>query len=119
MSQVTATLTLRNPKLPHIATDVHVLVDSASPLLCIPERVRALLELEAIDIRHVALTDGSIQVVPYVGPVEMSYKGRAAFGGAVVMGNQVLLGQMPMGEMNLVIASKTQTLEVSMESVRA
>ena len=112
VGHVNATLILRNPRLPHLCvTDVRALVDSASTFLCIPEWLCAQLELDAIGTRPAVLADGSIRNVPYVGPIEMVFKRRVAFGGALVMGDQVLLGAVPMEDMDLIIVPKTQTLE--------
>ena len=38
----------------------------------------------------------SRKVVPYVGPIEVRFKSRVGFAGALVMGDQVLLGTIPM-----------------------
>ena len=42
--------------------------------------------------KEVTLADGSTRLLPYVGPIEMRFKNRAGFGGAIVMGDQVLFG---------------------------
>jgi clan AA aspartic protease len=94
--------------------EVPALVDSASTFLCIPEELRAQLELEAIGTRPVTLADGSVTLVPYVGPIEICFKKRVAFGGALVLGNQVLLGAVPMEDMDLIVVPKTRTLEFNL-----
>jgi clan AA aspartic protease len=111
---VTATLTLKNPRLPELGTlELKALVDSGSTFLCIPESVREQLALEASEMRDICLADGSRKRAAYVGPVEVRFKERVAFCGALVTGDQVLLGAVPMEDMNLVIAPLTQTLEYS------
>ena len=62
------------------------------------------------------LADGKRQVVPYVGPVELHFKNRIGFAGALVMGDEVLLGSIPMEDMDLVLLPKTWTLDVNPES---
>ncbi len=49
------------------------------------------------------LADGSRQLVSYVGPIEIRFQNRVGFVGALVMGDQVLLGVIPMEDMDLVI----------------
>jgi clan AA aspartic protease len=114
MGIVTETLVLGNPRLPHLKVlEARALVDSGCTYLCIPESLRAQLELEAIDTRPAVLADGSCRLVPYVGPVQIRFKDRTAFCGALVMGQQVLLGAVPMEDMDLIIVPKTQTLDVN------
>ena len=96
--------------------DVVALADSGAVHLCIPEHVQIQLKLEAIDNKEVTLADGSKKLVPYVGPIELRFKNRVGFAGALVMGDQVLLGAIPMEDMDLVIIPKTRTLDVNPDS---
>jgi clan AA aspartic protease len=117
MGLVNGKLILRNPRLPDLApVDVDALADSGALHLCIPEHVRIQLKLDAIDSKEVTLADGSKKLVPYVGPVELRFKNRVGFAGALVMGDQVLLGAIPMEDMDLVIIPKTRTLEINPDS---
>jgi hypothetical protein len=54
--------------------------------------------------------------VPYVGPVELHFKNRVGFAGALVMADEVLLGSIPMEDMDLVIVPRTRTLDVNPNS---
>ena len=76
--------------------------------LCIPARIQAQLQLEEIDSKEVTLADGSHRQVPYVGPIELRYKNRVGFAGALVMGDQPLLGAIPMEDMDLVVIPRTR-----------
>ncbi len=117
MGLVFAKLVLRNPRLPRLtAVKVNAVADSGAVHLCIPERVRAKLRLEAIDDKVVTLADGSKKSVPYVGPIEIRFKNRVGFTGALVMGDQVLVGAIPMEDMDLVVIPKTRTLDVNPKS---
>ena len=117
MGLVTCKVVLRNPRLPGLSeAEVDVLVDSGAVHLCIPEPVRAQLALEPIDSKEVTLADGRRARVPYVGPIEIRFKNRVGFAGALVMGDEVLLGAIPMEDMDLVIIPKTRTLDVNPES---
>lgn len=51
-----------------------------------------------------------------MGPVEIRFKNRVGFTGALVLGDEVLLGAIPMEDMDLVIVPKTRTLDVNPES---
>ena len=117
MGLVNGTVVLKNPRLPEVdPVEVEALADSGVLHLCIPEHVKIQLRLEAIDCKEVTLADGSRKVVQYVGPIELHFKNRVGFAGALVMGDQVLLGAIPMEDMDLVIIPKTRTLAVNPES---
>ncbi|WP_197152236.1 hypothetical protein [Synechococcus sp. CBW1108] len=49
--------------------------------------------------------------VPYVGPVEVAFQDRICFVGALVLGDTVLLGAVPMEDMDLTINPSRQRLE--------
>ena len=117
MGLVNGKFSLKNPRLPKLApVDVVALADSGAVHLCIPEHIQIQLKLEAIDKKEVTLADGSKKLVPYVGPIELRFKNRVGFAGALVMGDQVLLGAIPMEDMDLVIIPKTRTLDVNPDS---
>ena len=108
---------LKNPRLPELApVEVVALADSGAVHLCIPEHIQIQLKLEAIDNKEVTLADGSNKLVPYVGPIELRFKNRVGFAGALVMGDQVLLGAIPMEDMDLIVIPKTRTLDVNPDS---
>ena len=117
MGLVNGKVLLKNPRLPELApVEVMALADSGAVHLCIPEHVQLQLKLEPIDNKEVTLADGSKKLVPYVGPIELRFKNRVGFAGALVMGDQVLLGAIPMEDMDLVIVPKTRTLDVNPDS---
>ena len=84
--------------------------------LCIPEHVRIQLELEEIGKKEATLADDGRKLVSYVGPIEIRFKNRVGFAGALVLGNQVLLGAIPMEDMDLVVVPSTRTLDVNPSS---
>jgi hypothetical protein len=51
--------------------------------------------------------------VPYVGPIETRFKNRAAYVGAIVMGDEVILGAIPMEDMDLVALPNSRRLDVN------
>ena len=114
MGLVNGTLILCNPRKPDIAViETLAMADTGAVYLCIPEHVRLQLQLETLETREVTLADGSRKEVPYVGPLQLRFKNRGCFVGALVMGEQVLLGAIPMEDMDLVIIPKTQMLDVN------
>ena len=47
--------------------------------------------------------DGARHLVPYVGPLTVRFGNRTCFTGAMVLGDEVLLGAIPMEDMDLVV----------------
>ena len=84
--------------------------------LCIPEHVAVQLDLAELERREVATADGRHVPVPYVGPVQVRFENRSCFTGALVLGDSVLLGSIPMEDMDLVIGSRKQEVTVNPES---
>jgi len=117
MGLVNAKVILRNPsKVGLESIEVDALADSGAVHLCIPEHIKIQLELDEIDKKEVTLADGSKKLVPYVGPIEIKFKNRVGFAGALVMGDQPLLGVIPMEDMDLVIIPDRKILDVNPDS---
>ena len=114
MGYVRAQLEISNAKDPaNKALTVTSLVDPETLLLCIPERVASRLELEELERREVRTADGALHRVPYVGPVLIKFENRRCLAGALVMGDEVLLGAVPMEDMDVLVSPKTRTLVVN------
>jgi len=116
MGLVMSTILLRNARVPTLELQIDAIADTGSLHLCIPQQVCDQLQLEKLTEREVLLADGSKKVVPYVGPVEVRFKNRAGFLGALVMGDQVLLGAIAMEDMDLVVIPRTRELDVNPRS---
>ena len=117
MGLVTARIVLENPREPALkGIEVGTLVDSGAIHLCIPEHLQIQLKLQEIDKKEVTLADGSKKLVPYAGPVQIRFKNRVGFTGALVMGDQVLLGAIPMEDLDLVVLPKEKVLDVNPSS---
>jgi clan AA aspartic protease len=111
---VTTSLQLTNPREPSLAPiEVAALADTGSVFLCIPEHVRLQLKLEVLERREVELADGSRVSYPYVGPIVVRLKNRTGFMGALVLGDEVLLGAIAMEEMDLVVNPRDRTVDVN------
>jgi len=117
MGLVRAAITLRNPldkRLQPFAANA--LVDTGALLLCIPQHVAVQLELQEIQTREVTTADGQSHSVPYVGPVEITFANRVCFQGALVLGDDVLLGAVPMQDLDVIISPSRETIEVNPDS---
>lgn len=118
MGVIYAEIELKNPRLPELdSIKVKALVDTGSVHLCIPEHVRIQLKLtETDEKKEVTLANGYQSLVPYVGPIEIHFKNRIGYTGALVIGDQALLGAIPMEDMDLVIDPKRQIIDVNPNS---
>jgi clan AA aspartic protease len=85
-------------------------------MLCIPEHVALQLKLETESEREVSMAHGRENKVPYVGPVRVAFDGRICFVGALVLGDEVLLGAVPMEDMDLVLSPSRRSVTVNPES---
>ena len=117
MGLVYTMLTLKNPKYSELEpVHVEALVDTGSVHLCIPEHLALQLKLEKYDEKEVTIADGSHKIVPYMGPIQLMFKNRTGLFGALVFGNEVLLGAIPMEDMDLVVRPKDRKIDVNPES---
>ena len=114
MGLANAKIQLRNPRLPELeAVEIDALADTGAVHLCIPPHIQTQLQLEETDTKEVTPADGSRKLVPYVGPIELRYRNRIGFAGALVMGDLPLLGAIPMEDMDLVVVPKTRQVIVN------
>ena len=117
MGYVHAEIELSNPKQSTLGRlTITALVDTGALTLCIPEHVRLQLNLDEAEKREITTADGRKTLVPYVGPVMIRFLNRTAFVGALVLGDEVLLGAVPMEDMDLVVIPATRTLAVNPQS---
>ena len=114
MGFVRASLTLSNPRLDTLRPmQVTALVDTGALHLCVPEHVAQQLQLTELEKREVTIADGSRRTVPYVGPLHVAFDNRQCYTGALVLGDEVLLGAVPMEDMDVLISPARQELIVN------
>ena len=107
-------LSLRNPRFAELApVEAPALADTGAVHLCMPEHLARQLRLEEYDRKEVVIADGSRPVAPYMGPVEVRFKNRIALGGALVFGDQVLLGAISLEDMDLVVVPRSRRVDVN------
>ena len=117
MGLIYTSLSLSNPRDPLLkAIEVEALVDTGATTLCIPDHVAVQLQLPAIEQREVVTADGKSHLVSYVGPIQVKFEHRTCFTGALVLGDSVLMGAVPMEDMDLVIHPREQKVTVNPKS---
>lgn len=97
---------------------VTALVDTGALHLCIPEHIVIQLGFDTTlsDKREVITADGKKHACPYIGPIEVCFANRKCYTGALILGDEVLLGAVPMEDMDLIISPAKQTVIVNPNS---
>ena len=116
MGLIFARFELADPRRPeHPAVEIQALVDTGALHLCLPRSVAESLglDLEGASTRKVTLADGTERQVPYAGPVEVRFGDRACFTGALVLGDRVLMGAVPLEDLDLVVSPARRSLTVN------
>lgn len=117
MGLISAQIALSNPKNRSLLPiTVRALADTGALHLCIPEHIAIQLQLEELYKREVTTADGGRHLCSYVGPVEVKFENRGCFTGALVLGDEVLLGAVPMEDMDVMLSPARQAVIVNPES---
>ena len=105
---------LQNPVHPELRTlRVSALVDTGAMHLCLPEHIALQLALSELEKREVTLADGRKLLVPYMGPLLVSFETRRCFVGAMILGTEPLLGAIPMEDMDLIVDPRLRRLIIN------
>ena len=93
-------------------TTVKALVDSGAYMMCINENIKNQLGLRSIGKQVAELANGQKETYEIVGPVEVVFLNRSTSCRAMVLpgDSEVLLGAIPMEDMDVVIDPLMQTL---------
>ena len=114
MGLIRTEITLRNPRERGLAPlTANALVDTGALHLCIPEHLAIQLKLERLEEREVTTADGIKRLCAYVGPIELRFGNRGCYTGALVLGDEILLGAVPMEDMDLVVSPATRSVTVN------
>lgn len=117
MGLVYSYITLSNPVKPELQPlAIKCLVDTGATYLVLPQHIATQLQLTTLETREATTADGGSHTVPYAGPVKVSFENRSCFVGAIIMGDEVLLGAVPMEDMDLIVQPKLLKLSVNPES---
>jgi hypothetical protein len=114
MGHIFADIVLRNlSKRQPRGVAVRALADTCALMLCLREHLVIQLELESETTREFTVADGLCMRVPYVGPIKVAFENRICFVGALVLGDEVLLGAVPMEDLDLLLSSSLQRVTVN------
>lgn len=96
---------------------VRALVDSGAYMLAINQSVKERLDLAMLNTQVAQLADGTTVELEVAGPLEVRFSNRRASVDAVVLpgGTEVLLGAIPMEEMDVLVDPKQGRLIVNPE----
>jgi clan AA aspartic protease len=94
---------------------VTALVDSGAYMLAINEVVQTQLDLPVVDKQVAEMADGSQINLDVVGPIEVRFENRRTSVDAMVLPGEaeILLGSIPMEDMDVLIDPKQQRLIVN------
>ncbi|MBD0373084.1 MAG: clan AA aspartic protease [Pyrinomonadaceae bacterium] len=94
---------------------VNALVDSGAYMLAINEHIKTQLDLPVLEQQVAHLADESEVKLDIVGPVEVRFKNRSTTVRAMVLPGEeeVLLGSIPMEDMDVLVDPKQQRLVVN------
>ena len=97
---------------------VRALVDSGAYMMCINEHIQNQLDLMYIGESEAELANGTIEKVNIVGPLIVNFKNRTTSCNAMVLPgeSEVLLGAIPMEDLDVVLVPKLQTIDVNPNS---
>jgi clan AA aspartic protease len=98
--------------------NVEALVDTGAYMLVINEHIREQLDLPLIEEQVFRLADDSEKRGEVVGPVEVRFENRSTTVRAVVLAGtaEVLLGSIPLEDLDVVVDPRQQRLVVNPES---
>ena len=117
MGIIRSTFRFSNPVRTDLqAIDIDCLVDTGAVHLCLPEHIAIQLDLKELEQREVTGADGRRLTVPYCGPIQIRFKNRHSFTGALIMGDEPLLGAIAMEDMDLIVVPSRHSVDVNPQS---
>lgn len=117
MERASTKLRLSNPlNLGIEPIEVSAITDTNTLMLCIPEHIAIQLDLQTQSTREISMADGRRLSVPYVGPLRVDFENRFCFVGALVLGDEILLGAVPMEDMDLIVQPSLRKVTVDPSS---
>lgn len=94
---------------------VNALVDTGATFMCVTEEIAVQLGFDTTEVstQIVTLADAKQRKVPKIAPIEIAFENRTYVTEAIVLGDEPLLGVIPMEAMDLVVHPREQTLMVN------
>lgn len=104
MGSIRIAVKLSNPLKDHLAPSESIaLVDTGSVNLCLPKYLAIRLGLRELEKRDVIVADGRTVRCSYSGPVLVQFHDRNCYTGALIIGDEVIIGTIPLEDMDLLI----------------
>ena len=96
---------------------VKALVDTGATFMCVTEAIAVQLGFDTTEVsRHlVTLADGRQIRVPHIAPIEIGFANRSYVTEALVLGDEPLMGVLPLEAMDLLVDPLRQQLVVNPE----
>jgi clan AA aspartic protease len=97
------------------SVEIQALVDTGATFMCVTEEIAHQLGFDITEVgRQFVWTAGGRQInVPKIAPVEITFENRSYVTEAVVLGDEPLMGALPMEAMDLVVEPVTERLSVN------
>ena len=99
------------------SVEVNVLVDTGATFMCVTEAIAVQLGFDTTEVsRHVVtLVDGRQIRVPRIAPIEIIFGNRSYITEALVLGDEPLMGVLPLEAMDLLVDPLRQQLIINPE----
>lgn len=99
----------------HQQVEINSLVDTGATFMCVTEEIALQLGFDTSEVSRqvVTLADGHQLKVPKIAPIEIAFENRSYVTEAVVLGNEPLLGVIPLEAMDLIVDPRQQMLIVN------
>ena len=95
--------------------EINALINTGATFMCVTEEIVLQLGFDITEVgrQMVTLADGHQIKVPKIAPIEIAFENRTYVTEAVVLGNEPLLGVIPLEAMDLIIDPRQQALIVN------
>lgn len=95
--------------------EVRTLVATGATFMCVTEDVALQLGFDVTEVSQqiVTLADGHQRKVPKIAPVEIHFENRSYVTEALVLGDECLMGVLPLEAMDLLVDPSSQRLVVN------
>ena len=96
----------------HQQVEINSLVDTGATFMCVTEEIALQLGFDITEVSQqlVTLADGHQRKVPKIAPIEIAFENRSYVTEAVVLGDEPLLGVIPLEAMDLIVDPRQQIL---------
>ncbi|MGE4170572.1 MAG: clan AA aspartic protease [Candidatus Margulisiibacteriota bacterium] len=96
---------------------IRALVDTGATFMCVTPEMATQLGFDTAEVSThvVTLADGRQIKVPRIAPIEIAFENRTYVTEALVLGNEALMGVLPLEAMDLVVDPLKQRVVVNPE----